>query len=209
MVFKNRIDAGKKLSNLMGFLSNRKDLILALPRGGVPLGIVIAQKYSLSFGLLLAKKITLPSDPEYAIGAIAEDGEPVFEKGLMKKPYASLVKKEISNLKKEEKKKRIIYGKFLKKYSLKNRNVTIVDDGIATGLTMLAAVKAAKNQQAIHVKAAVPIIPYDTFQQLNKEVDQIYALKVVKNFFGGIGNYYERFPQINDQQVQEMLKDFS
>ncbi|GAA3015525.1 phosphoribosyltransferase [Tetragenococcus solitarius] len=207
MMFKDRTDAGEQLAAVVNPLDTKSTIVLALPRGGVPLGALIAKKYDVIFNIILAKKIGHPSNAEYAIGAIAENGKPIIGEGFSEKLHAEWLEKEILRLQKEMRRKRELYKENLQKLSLKNKEVLIVDDGIATGLTMFAAIRAVKKYQPKSVSVAVPVIPRISYEQLKQEVDEIYALEVPEYFLGGVGAYYENFPQLTDEQVKEMLEN--
>jgi len=206
MLFRNREDAGKRLATAVESLRNKNLIIVALPRGGISLGVLIAKKQAVPFDVILAKKIGHPTNSEYAIGAVAEGGAPILGEGYVEQLHASWVKEELPRIQKEMTRKRTLYREDLESESLKGKDVLIVDDGIATGLTMFAAIQAVKKQEAKSVQVAIPVIPKTTYEQLKQRVDGVYALEIPAHFLGGIGAYYENFPQLSDEQVREWLK---
>lgn len=206
-MFKDRTDAGEQLVKGIDLLETKKLIVLALPRGGVPLGILIAKKFDVSFNIILAKKIGHPSNSEYAIGAVAENGKPILGEGFRKNLHGEWLQRRVLQIQEEMAHKRILYKEKRQNLLLKNKDILIVDDGIATGLTMFAAIRAVKEHEPKSVSVAVPIIPKMAYKQLEQEVDKIYVVEVPEHFLGGVGAYYEKFPQLTDEQVKEMLKN--
>lgn len=203
MLFRDRIDAGEQLADLISSKIAKDTIILALPRGGVPLGIAISKRTSASLDLILAKKIGHPSHPEFAIGALAEDGEPIVNEEITLN--SDWLANEVVKINNQIKKRRKLYEDLVVRQSLKNKVVLIVDDGIATGMTMFAAIKAVKTLKASKILVAVPVIPKDTYNHLKKEVDEVFAIDVPERFLGAVGAYYQNFPQISDDEVIKML----
>lgn len=207
MKFIDRNDAGKRLAEEVTISFPSNTIVLALPRRGVPLGIVLSKMYALSFDVILAKKIGHPFYSEYAIGAVAEVGEPFFDEAEKKLVDSSWVEEEVSNIRKEMKRRRELYDQVLKKQSLKAKDIVLVDDGIATGMTMFAAIEAVKKEQPNSIAIAVPIIPMDTYQELVKQVERIFAVEIPSHFLGAVGAYYQDFPQLEDKEVQLLLSN--
>lgn len=205
MRFKDRQDAGKKLADLVSSKVPKDAVVLALPRGGVPLGICISKEISAPLDLVLAKKIGHPSHREFAIGAMAEDGKPIFNKDI--EVNNDWLENEIIQINKQIKERREMYEDILIKQPLENKVVLIVDDGIATGMTMFAAIEAVKMQKPATIIVAVPIIPKDTYKHLANLVDQVLTLDVPKKFLGAVGAYYDDFSQVSDLEVTTMMTD--
>lgn len=203
MRFKDRIDAGEHLASLITATDSENTVILALPRGGIPLGIELSEKLSAPLDVVLAKKIGHPFHSEFAIGAIAEGGEPILSDTMDIDP--TWLKTEVQRILDEIKRRRSLYDKVLTKQPLENKHVILVDDGIATGRTMFAAIDAVKLHDPAKISVAVPIIPKDTYARLINEVDEVIAVEVPYRFLGAVGAYYQNFPQISDQEVSEML----
>lgn len=208
MQFDDRVDAGKKLAKSMTIQNPSNTIVLALPRGGVPLGIILAQEHSVDFDVILAKKIGHPLHSEYAIGAVAEGGEPFFDQVEKSQVDSDWIRKEVTHVRKEMERRRTLYDQVLKQQPLQSKDVILVDDGIATGRTMFAAIEAAKKANPRRLTVAVPIIPKDTFTQLQKQVDEVVALDVPARFLGAVGAYYRVFPQLEDKEIQERLRSF-
>lgn len=208
MRFADRIDAARQLSNRLESVSEDSTVVLALPRGGVPLGLEIAKAHCLPFDVIVSKKIGHPLYPEFAIGALAEDGEPMVHDYQRRQVDHDWLKQEIDSIKQQINNRRESYGKVLNKQNVINRSVILVDDGIATGMTMKAAIKAVKQKGAASVTVAVPIIPEDTYYELLKQVNEVVAVDVPQKFLGAVGAYYENFSQVGDKEVIDMLTSY-
>lgn len=203
MRFKNRQDAGKQLAKLVKSKISKESVVLALPRGGVPLGICISNEVSAPLDLVLAKKIGHPSHRKFAIGAMAEDGKPILNKDIA--VNSDWLENKILEINKQIKERREMYADILVKQPLENKVVLIVDDGIATGMTMFAAIEAVKMHKPAKILVAVPIIPKDTYDILISSVDEVLALDVPERFLGAVGAYYDDFSQVSDLEVTEMM----
>lgn len=204
MRFKNRKEAGELLAKVLPQTLLENSLVLALPRGGVPLGIIIANQHKLPFDVLLAKKIGHPLHPEFAIGAVAEGGEPILNQSIQSD--ASWLKTRVIEIEAELARRRQLYDQVLQKQAIQGKDVIIVDDGIATGMTLYAAIEAVEKSQPNSINVAVPVIPPETYLELKKKVNQIYYVHLPKVFLGAVGAYYESFPQVSDESVHQMLE---
>lgn len=206
MRFTDRLDAARQLSKKLEAVSREKPVVLALPRGGVPLGLEIARTYQLPLDVILSKKIGHPLYPEFAIGALAEDGDPLVNSYQKKNLDEEWLTHEIESIRQQIADRRGMYDKVLKKQDLRNRSVILIDDGIATGMTMKAAIESVRKQEAATVTVAVPVIPKDTYHELVKLADRVIAVDVPEAFLGAVGAYYGKFNQVSDREVIRMLK---
>lgn len=205
MYFADRIDAGRKLGKLLAKKYNGKDcLVYALPRGGVVTGLEVAKALNAPLDLLIIRKIGHPGNPEYAIGAISEHGHlakgPDFDSIDTKWLDSQIVKEQ-----KEIKRRRILYLQDRKEKDPKGKIAIIVDDGIATGLTIKAAILELQEKSPAKIIIAVPVAPEDVLNNLKKEVDDIVCLAKEAEYLGSVGSYYEDFPQISDDEVIKLL----
>jgi len=208
MIFKNRIDAGQKLAQALKKYKNAKSaLILALPRGGVVVGFEVAKALNLPLDIVVPRKIGAPGNPEFAIGAITETGEGIFDETTISTYGISqeYIDKTVAKEKKEAERRLKTYRGARPPLNLKNKTVIIVDDGLATGLTMRAAIKTVKQYGAAKIIVAVPVTPPDTARLIKKEVDEIIYLDAPL-FFGAVGAFYEEFSQTTDKEVIDLLK---
>lgn len=205
MQFVDREDAGKRLAESLEVSDPSNTVILALPRGGVPLGVIIAKAHNTAFDVLLSKKIGHPAHSEFAIGAVAEGGEPMIsDSGGV---HDSYIENEVPKIREEMTRRRKLYDQVLEKKTLSGKDVIIVDDGVATGMTVFAGIEAVKEEKPNSIRVAVPVIPRETNRQLEESVDYVSALDVPRNFLGAVGAYYQIFPQVSDDEVQVMLRE--
>ncbi len=208
MLFKNRKDAGIKLANALEKYKREDVIVLALPRGGVILGVEIAKMLDAPLDILSTKKIGHPLNSEYAICAITEDGDPICNSAEVKNIDPEWLAGEIKKVRNEIKRRREIFlgGRAL--YSVEGKTVIIADDGIATGLTMIAAIDEIKKRNPKRLVIAIPVTPYDTAQKLNSMVDELVSLDIDTNYRGAVGAYYEDFTQVEDSEVISILNAF-
>lgn len=209
MTFRNRQDAGIKLAQkLAGTHKHLKGLVVcALPRGGVVLGAEVAKLLDAPLGLAITRKIGHPQNPEYAICAVGQYGEPICNKAEQSHVDPIWLERRIAFERQEIERRRKNYSGNRKIPSLKHKTVILVDDGIATGLTMRAAINDMRALKAKHIIVAVPVMPSDIYQALKNSVDDVVALSVPTFFRGAIGFYYDEFDQVSDAEVVRILAD--
>lgn len=198
-VFKNRTEAGRKLANALSDFKNADAIVLALPRGGVVVAKEVAAALNLPLDIIVTRKIGAPENDEYAIGAIDLDGEGVwneFERARVDKKWLS---EKIESEKAEAKRRWSLYRGKRGPLELDGKTAIIVDDGIATGLTMRAAVAYAKRKGAQKIIVAVPVSATDSANTLRNEAE-VRTLETPA-FFSAVGQWYEEFPQVDDAEV--------
>ena len=206
-MLKNRIEAGRQLSQkILESLEIKNALVLAIPRGGVVVGFEIAKKLGCTLDVAIAKKITPPDHPEYAVGAITHEGT-IYE-GPHWKNYSGIVnfQNEIEK-KKNEAKRRLVEYRGDAKYSLDGKTIILVDDGIATGATVFVLLKWLEKQKTNQIILAVPVIASNTYEKLQKYVDMIFALEIPTEF-SSVGQFYKEFDQVSDNEVIAILEKF-
>ena len=206
-MLKNRIEAGRQLSQkILESLEIKNALVLAIPRGGVVVGFEIAKKLGCTLDVAIAKKITPPDHPEYAVGAITHEGT-IYE-GPHWKNYSRIVnfQNEIEK-KKNEAKRRLVEYRGDAKYSLDGKTIILVDDGIATGATVFVLLKWLEKQKTNQIILAVPVIASNTYEKLQKYVDMIFALEIPTEF-SSVGQFYKEFDQVSDNEVKALLEKF-
>lgn len=205
MIYKNRQDAAEKLIPLLKDYQNQECVVLAVPRGGVPIGYTIVQHYNFPLDLLLTKKIGHPLNPELAIGAVSLKNEIIDDYYDVTETYITQKIKEIrENLKLRSKK---FMGE-KKPINLKNKTVIIVDDGIATGNTLLVAIEMIRNQLPKKIVVAVPVAPSETAVKISHKVDD-FICPVIVDYFRGVGGYYLDFTQVSDEEVIQLMKNIN
>lgn len=206
--FVDRADAGRQLAARLSEYAGRKDVLFyALPRGGVVVAAEVAKALHLPFDVIVTRKIGAPSHEEYAIGALAETGEYVWnddERDAADKDALARIMVE----EEEETVRRVqTYRGGRPLPTFEGMTIVIVDDGIATGLTMRAAIAVARHQKALKVVVAVPHGARDTLETMRGDVDRVIALEEPE-FYGAVGSFYEDFPQTSDEEVLTLLKRY-
>ncbi len=182
--------------------------MLALPRGGIVLAAEVARELDVPLGLIQVKKISHPFNPEYAIGAIAEGEQPIYNEDEITDIDSSWLKENENAAHSLIKKRRqLYYGNSIKPPEVSGKTVVIIDDGIATGLTMEAAVRAMQNKSAKHIVVAVPIASAESVSTLSTLVDEVIVLDAPENFLGAVGSHYHEFDQVNDMEVRSLLRE--
>lgn len=208
MIFKNREEAGKMLAaKLNNFKEKKNLLILAIPRGGLVVGKELAQGLNCPLEVIVTKKIGAPDNPELAIGAVGAMGVPVINEELANQVGAdkSYLQKEIANRQKEVARRIKEYRGEKPLPQLKNKQVIITDDGVATGATMEAAVEVVRQQEPKQIIVAVPVIARDSLKKLEAKADEVIYLEAPLMFFA-VGQFYQEFAQIDDKKVKELLR---
>lgn len=208
--FKDRVAAGEKLAELLSHLKDKDLVVYALPRGGVILGKEIAKVLNAPLDLIITRKIGHPSQPEYAIGAVAENGHFVFNKEEILGIDENYLTSEVEKQKKEAKRRRKVYLSKKLPISCNNKIAIIVDDGIATGLTMKAAIKELKLYYfPQRIIVAVAVASRDIVNELEAEGIEVVSVITDKDFLGSIGAYYRDFSPVEDKEVFRILSEFS
>ena len=206
--FRNREHAGRVLGEALQLYAGRSDLlVLALPRGGLPVGLEVARRLKAPLDLIAVRKLGVPGEEELAMGAIAVGGERVLNAvvvralGLSSEVIEAATERAAAELRHREQ----LYRGDRPRPQWRDRCVILVDDGLATGSTMFAAVRAVRQGAPSSVVVAAPVAPPDTCRQLRREVDDVVCVHAPPMFMA-VGQWYEDFPQITDEQVQQLLQ---
>lgn len=202
------MSAGEKLAEALKEYQNKGAVVLAIPRGGVATGHGLARVLNLPLDVIVTRKIGAPDNPELAIGAVGETKGSLW---LNKKLASQLgvsedyIKSETRIQKLEIKRRERVYRKGREPLDLKNKTVILVDDGIATGATMIAAIREIRNMGTDKVVVATPVAPPETVEELKKEADEVICLQTPRLFFA-VGQWYENFKQYSDEEVIKLLQ---
>ena len=205
MVFSDRFEAGELLARKLALYRDDPDtIVVALPRGGVPVAQVIAKTLHLPMDIFFVKKIPSPYNPEAAIGAISENGmEYINERAVamlnVSRPY---IEEQEAKILEGIRQKRAIYNK--PRLEVQGKRVILVDDGVATGASMYLAAKALKAEGAKEVIIAVPVAPPDSIALLKEAADGVVVIDIPADFMA-VGQFYRDFHQLSDEEVKELL----
>jgi len=205
--YHDRTQAGRVLASMLTTYRNRRDvLVLALPRGGVPVAYEVAKALHVPLDVFLVRKLGVPGHEELAMGAIATGGVRVINEEVVRTLYIppqvldSIASKEERELERREQ----LYRDNRYLPVMHDKTIILVDDGLATGATMRAAVRALRIQGPAAIVVAVPVAAYSTYRQFRAEVDEIICAQTPEVFYG-VGWWYEDFSQTSDQEVRELL----
>jgi predicted phosphoribosyltransferase len=208
MPFTNRSDAGRQLAKALSRYRGKNVVVLALPRGGVPVAYEIATRFDAPLDLVLVRKIGVPMQPELAMGAVVDGAAPLTVRnedviaaaGVTEREFAAVRKQELDEIRR----RRSRYLGNRPGCPIEGRIAIVVDDGIATGATMRAALRSVRSLAPATLVLAVPVASSDTLASLGAEADQIVCLEEVE-FLSSIGAFYDDFDQTSDEEVTSIL----
>lgn len=204
MRFENREDAGSQLSTLILEKQIHADYVITIPRGGIPVALVIAKQLHIPLRLILIRKLGHPINPEFAIGAVTENSILMHNHSFINEQHPeinSIIQKERIRIKEMK----VKFNHELSYEEIKQKNIILVDDGIATGTCIELAIKELRKNGAKTITVATPVCPFNTFQHIKKIADEIVC-GIVAQQFTGISAYYHDFEQLSDERVIELLK---
>jgi predicted phosphoribosyltransferase len=205
--FFNRTEAGQILAENLSNYANREDVVvLALPRGGVPVAAEVAKGLNLPLDVFVVRKLGLPGHPELAMGAIASGGVRVFNGEVVNalripdEVIDAVSGQELIELQRREK----AYRAGLPPVDVEGKIVIVVNDGVATGSTMLAAVSALRQLNAAHIVVAAPVIAGSSYREIQRKANEVAAVMIPERFYA-VGEWYEDFSQTSDEEVRDLL----
>ncbi len=208
MIFQDRTGAGKKLAASLEGYQGTDVVVYALPRGGVVIGAEVADYLKAPLELIIARKIGHPLSPEYAIGAVTETGEPIWNKAEIGSTSRQWQERQVRRARDESKRRRLSYVGSRPSIPVKGKTAIVVDDGLATGLTMIAAIADLRRRQPKEIIVAVPVAPKDTAKKLEELSEHTIVLHIPDGTFWAIGNYYLDFSQVEDEEVKRLMEQF-
>ena len=208
MPFANRIDAGRRLARALARFKEDRVVVLALPRGGVPVAAEVAAALNAPLDLVLVRKIGYPPQPELAMGAVVDGADPIIVRnedvirmtGVSEAEFDEVCARELAEIER----RRARYLGTRAPLELSGRTAIVIDDGLATGATMRAALRALRKRLPGKIVLAVPVAPSETLEEMRGDADEIVCLEAF-DFFGAIGAYYSDFRQVTDEELIETL----
>ncbi len=208
MIFRDRRDAGQRLAELLSKYAHRSDVVvLALPRGGVPVAFEVARQLNAPLDIFLVRKLGVPGQEELAMGAIASGGTRVLNEDVVR--YLQIPDEVIDVVAAEEQRElerqERAYREGRPALRVERQNVILIDDGLATGSTMRAAAAALRKQNPARIVVAVPVAPAETCADFRAEVDEVVCAATPEPF-RGVGLWYEDFSQTSDAEVRALLR---
>jgi predicted phosphoribosyltransferase len=211
MPFKDRSEAGRRLAAKLAAYKDQEPVVLALPRGGVPVAAEVAAALNAPLDLILVRKIGVPFQPELAMGAVVDGGTPLIVRnediigqiGIDETEFRLICDSELAEIER----RRQCYLGSRQRADIRGRTALVIDDGIATGATTRAALRGARMHNPKKLILAVPVAPSETLTSLREDADELICLEAHESF-GGISLYYRDFRQIPDEEVIRILKRF-
>ncbi|ESU29775.1 phosphoribosyltransferase [Flavobacterium limnosediminis JC2902] len=201
--FTNRTEAGRLLAAKLFRYKDTDTVVLAIPRGGVPIGYEVAKALHLPLSIVLSKKIGHPGNKEYAIGSVSQDTVIMGNRSGVSDDY---IEREIIRLREALSEKQQLYTGSVPFPEIEGRNVIIVDDGIATGNTVLVSIAMLRKKNPKKIIVATPVVPLDAVGRFTAEADEFVYL-LAPGYFGAVGAFYEEFGQVEDREAIRLLRD--
>ena len=208
MIFKDRQEAGKLLAEKLNKYAGKDTVILAVPRGGVVVAAEVAKRLKDPLDLIIIRKLGAPGNSELAIGANTSGGSLVLDKELISKLKISseYIKNEHQKQLLEAKRREKVFRFGRKPLKIFGKTIILIDDGLATGSTIMAAITTIKQKSPKKIILAVPVAPLSTVKRIEPEVDSLIVLNTPENFYA-IGQFYSYFPQVADDEVIGLLNE--
>jgi len=207
-MFKNRFEAGSQLAELLEDYARKETCLLAIPRGGIQIGHPIAQHLKKPLDVIIPRKIPCPDNPELALGAVTIDGEIDINQQLVAELGLTLgdIERLTSPVQAEIRRRLAVYRGNKPSPDLRGKNVILIDDGLATGYTMMAGIKSVRRESPERVVVAVPVSPASTYERVHESVDELVVLHLGPDRFFAVSSFYENFRDLSDEQLVQLLE---
>ncbi len=208
-MFRNRFDAGLQLSTLLGDYAKEEVSLLAIPRGGIEVGHPIALHLKKALDVIIPRKLPCPDNPELAVGAVTLDGSIEINYELMAELDLTPADVEtlIEPVQTEIKRRLAIYRGDRRPPDLSGKNVILIDDGLATGYTMMAAIKSVRRDSPKRVVVAVPVSPASTYERLRKLADEVLVIHLAQDRLFAVSAFYDDFHDLSDGELVQLLRE--
>jgi len=206
-MFKDRSDAGRRLAQELMSYGDKDAVIFAIPRGGVPVALEVADNLKAPLDMVIVQKIPIPSQPASGFGAITEDGTLILNEPLLKILNLSQIQidKQVNHVRMEIIRKSMVYRRKLQPNPVKGRITIIVDDGLSSGYTMLAAIQSLRKRKASKVLVAVPVASETAYSMVESVADEIFCLEIDRAKEFVLASFYQNWNTMNDEQVNQFL----
>ncbi len=206
MIFRDREEAGRRLANVLLPHRGENAYVLAIPRGGVVVGAAVARMLNAPLDVIVPRKLRSPYNPELAIGAVAHNGTIYLDAGLGEGVDEGYLRQEVEHQRQEIARRLRAFRGGDVYPSLEERLAIVIDDGIATGSTMFAALRAVRKMPCRQLIAAIPVAPAEGLRRLEQEADEVVCLHAPPVFYA-VGQFYEDFTQTSDEEVTALLRE--
>lgn len=204
-MFLNRYDAGKQLAEKLRVYAGVQSVVVALPRGGVVVGYEIARSLGCPLDIVVTRKVGYPGNPEYAILAVDSEGSVLTNITETERVDRAWLERETEKQREEAVRRIKVFRGNRLPVSLSGKTVILVDDGVATGLTIRLAIRTVKKEKPARIVVAVPVCPPDVAALLKKEANEFLVLEDPREFSGSVGAHYKAFEQVEDDEVIRLL----
>ncbi len=208
--FQNRADAGKRLADKLGQYQRSEVIILAIPRGGVPVAMEVADKLSAPLDIVVPRKITIPYNPEAGYGAVTEDGTIVLNEPLVSRLGLTeqQIKHQAEEVRAEIVRRSDIYRGKLPVSEVAGKTAIIIDDGLASGFTMIAAIKSVRRRKATKIVVAVPVASGTAYDLVKPLADELVCLVIARTYGFAVAGFYHHWYDLTDEEVIKYLEDW-
>ena len=207
-VFRDRTDAGRKLAERLTAFSGAQAVVYAVPRGGVPVAVEVAGKLGASLDVVIPRKITIPGNPEAGFGAVTEDGTIVLNDALVRQLELTEpeIQQQAETTRAEVARRIAAFRVHLPETSVEGKTAIIIDDGLASGFTMVAAVKSMQRRKASQIVVAVPVASGPAYDLLKKMVNELVCLVVARTYGFAVASFYQHWHDLTDDEVVKFLE---
>jgi putative phosphoribosyl transferase len=208
LFFIDRTDAGRRLAQELMSYRDKDAVVFAIPRGGVPVAIEVADSLKAPLDIVIVRKIPIPSQPESGFGAVTEDGTLILNEPLLKRLNLNQIQidKQVGQVRMEIIRRSMVYRRKLQPSPVKGRTAIIVDDGLSSGYTMLAAIQSLRKRKAAEVLVAVPVASEAAYNLVESVVNDIFCLEIVRADGFMLAGFYQNWSVMNDEQVNQFLE---